>query len=62
MRPRLGSQFRHKDFVCRWTDTEFLVLFQGPAEIAQIAPEQIVPWVAGRYLLENGEAFKWTST
>ncbi len=31
---RLGSQFRHKDFVSRWTDTDFLVLFQGPLEIA----------------------------
>ncbi len=51
---RLGSQFRHKDFVCRWSDTEFLVLFQGPAEIAQSRSEQIVPWVAGRYLLETG--------
>ena len=51
---RLGSQFRHKDFVCRWTDSEFLVLFQGPVEIAQARSEQIVPWVAGRYLLEDG--------
>jgi GGDEF domain-containing protein len=53
---RLGSQFRHKDFVCRWTDTEFLVLFQGPASIAQMRADQIVPWVAGRYLLDSGES------
>jgi len=53
---RLSSQFRHKDIVCRWTDTEFLVLFQGPPEIAQMRAEQIVPWVAGRYLLESGES------
>jgi GGDEF domain-containing protein len=53
---RLGSQFRHKDSVCRWTDTDFLVLFQGPAEIAQMRAEQIVPWVAGRYRLESGES------
>jgi GGDEF domain-containing protein len=53
---RLGSQFRHKDFVCRWTDTDFLVMFQGPPEIAQMRLEQIVPWVAGRYLLESGES------
>ncbi|HUA86165.1 MAG TPA: diguanylate cyclase [Bryobacteraceae bacterium] len=52
---RLGSHFRHKDFICRWTTTEFLVLFQGPPEIAQMRAEQIVPWVAGRYLLANGE-------
>jgi GGDEF domain-containing protein len=53
---RLGSQFRHKDFVCRWTDTDFLVLFQGPPEIAQMRADQIVPWVAGRYRLESGES------
>jgi GGDEF domain-containing protein len=53
---RLGSQFRHKDFISRWTDTDFLVLFQGPPEIAQMRSEQIVPWVAGRYLLDNGES------
>lgn len=52
---RLGSLFRHKDLVCRWSNTEFLVLFQGPPEIAQTRTEQIVPWVAGRYLLDNGE-------
>jgi GGDEF domain-containing protein len=53
---RLGSQFRHKDFVCRWTDTDFLVLFQGPPEIAQMRMDQIVPWVAGKYRLESGES------
>jgi GGDEF domain-containing protein len=53
---RLGSQFRHKDFVCRWTDTDFLVLFQGPPEIAQMRADQIVPWVAGKYRLESGES------
>lgn len=53
---RLGSQFRHKDFVSRWSDTEFMVLFQGPVEIAQMRAEQIVPWVAGRYLLDNGDS------
>jgi GGDEF domain-containing protein len=53
---RLGSQFRHKDFVCRWTDTDFLVLFQGPPEIAQMRADQIVPWVAGKYRLDSGES------
>ena len=53
---RLGSQFRHKDFLSRWSDTEFMVLFQGPPEIAQMRADQIEPWVAGRYLLDNGES------
>jgi GGDEF domain-containing protein len=52
---RLGSQFRHKDFVSRWTENEFLVLFQGPPEVAQSRSEQIVPWVSGRYVLDNGD-------
>ncbi len=53
---RLGSQFRHKDFVSRWTDSEFMVLFQGPVEVAQMRAEQIVPWIAGRYILDNGDS------
>jgi len=53
---RLGSQFRHKDFISRWTENEFLVLFQGPAEVAQSRSEQIVPWVSGRYVLDNGDS------
>ena len=51
---RLGAQFRHKDLISRWTNSEFLVLFQGPPEVAQSRAEQILPWVAGRYLLEDG--------
>lgn len=51
---RMASRFRHKDFVCRWSDTEFLVLFQGPVEIAQVRADQIVPWIAGSYTLEDG--------
>ena len=53
---RLGSHFRHKDFICRWTTTDFMVLFQGPPDIARVRAEQIVPWVAGRYLLDSGES------
>jgi GGDEF domain-containing protein len=53
---RLTSQFRHKDLVCRWTEYEFMVMFQGSAEIARQRTEQIVPWIAGRYALDNGES------
>ncbi len=53
---RLGSQFRHHDLLCRWSDYEFLVLFQGSRETAAARTEQIVPWIAGRYLLDNGES------
>jgi GGDEF domain-containing protein len=53
---RLGSQLRHKDFVSRWTDTDFLVLFQGPPEVAEARAQQILPWVGGKYLLDSGES------
>jgi GGDEF domain-containing protein len=51
---RLGSQFRHKDLVSRWDDRQFLVLFQGKAETASLRAQQVEPWIAGRYLLDNG--------
>jgi GGDEF domain-containing protein len=52
---RIGSQFRYNDVVCRWSEHEFLVLFQGTREIAEARAGQVVPWVAGRYLLDTGE-------
>ncbi|MGA3201838.1 MAG: diguanylate cyclase [Bryobacteraceae bacterium] len=52
---RLGSQFRHQDLICRWSDSEFLVLFHGSREIALARTEQIVSWIGGKYPLENGE-------
>jgi len=53
---RLGSQLRHKDFVSRWSENDFLVLFQGPPEIAEARAQQILPWVGGKYLLDSGES------
>jgi GGDEF domain-containing protein len=53
---RCGMQFRYRDLVCRWTDREFLVLFEGPPEIAQSRAEQVAPWLAGPYLLDNGDS------
>jgi len=53
---RLTSHFRHQDLICRWTDHEFLVLFKGAPEIARTRTEQIVPWIAGKYPLDNGES------
>ena len=52
---RIASQFRYNDLVCRWSEREFLVLFQGPPEVAEERAGQVAPWVAGRYLLDNGE-------
>jgi GGDEF domain-containing protein len=53
---RLTSHFRHQDLICRWTDREFLVMFKGAREIAQARTEQIVPWIAGKYALDDGSS------
>jgi GGDEF domain-containing protein len=55
---RLGSQFRHHDLISRWSESQFLVLFKGREEIARARGEQILPWVAGRYQLDNGTAMQ----
>ena len=52
----MSTQFRYRNLVCRWTGNEFLVLFQGPPETAQSRGEQVVPWLAGRYLLDSGDS------
>lgn len=51
---RLSSQFRHQDLICRWDEFEFLVLFRGNAELAQARAEQVVPWITGKYPLDDG--------
>jgi len=53
---RLDSEFRYRDLLCRWTEYEFMVMFEGNAEIARARTEQIVPSIAGRYPLDNGES------
>ena len=51
---RLASQFRHKDLVARWSERQFLVLFAGRPETAAARAAQVVPWLAGRYVVEDG--------
>jgi GGDEF domain-containing protein len=53
---RMGSQFRHRDLLCRWTEYEYMVMFEGSVDIARSRTDQIVPCIAGRYLLDNGES------
>ncbi len=53
---KLSTQFRHRDRVGRWGDKEFAVLFMGENKLAQARAEQVIPWVAGRYVLLNGES------
>ncbi len=52
---RLASQFRPQDLIARWDDREFMVIFQGPAEVADARVKYIIPWVAGKYDREDGE-------
>ena len=51
---RISSQFRHHDLVGRWGHAEFMVLFQGPPEMAEMRVAQVIPWISGRYPLDNG--------
>jgi hypothetical protein len=51
---KLGTQFRHCDRIARWSDREFLVLFQGPREVAESRAAQVAQLLAGRYDLESG--------
>lgn len=52
---RIEKQFRHRDRIARWSDTEFLVLFQGPPEVADNRATQVAKLLAGRYELNSGE-------
>jgi GGDEF domain-containing protein len=57
---RLGSQFRHHDLISRWSERQFLVLFKGREQTARMRGEQIVPWIAGQYQLDNGAVMEVT--
>jgi GGDEF domain-containing protein len=52
---RLAAQSRHNDLVSRWSENEFLVLFQGPAETANKRGAQIAQLISGPYALASGE-------
>jgi GGDEF domain-containing protein len=51
---RIEKQFRHRDRIARWTETEFLVLFQGPPEVAETRSSQVAKLLAGPYQLSTG--------
>ena len=51
---KLGTQFRHRDRIARWSEREFLVLFQGPPEVAESRAAQVARSLAGRYDLDSG--------
>jgi len=50
----IEGQFRHRDRIARWSDKEFLVLFQGPREVAESRAGQVRQTLTGRYDLDTG--------
>ena len=51
---KLAMQFRHQDLLARWSETEFLVVFQGAPELALARIRQAVDQVCGRYHSPGG--------
>jgi GGDEF domain-containing protein len=51
---RVEKQFRHRDRIARWSDAELMVLFQGPAEVAETRASQVAKILSGRYQTANG--------
>jgi GGDEF domain-containing protein len=51
---KIEGQFRHRDRIARWSDKEFLVLFQGPREVAESRAGQVRQTLTGRYDLDTG--------
>jgi GGDEF domain-containing protein len=51
---RLTAQLRPEDLIARWGDSEFLILFNGPAEIAGRRGPQVAGLLSGRYSLDQG--------
>jgi hypothetical protein len=51
---KIEKQFRHRDRIARWSETELLVLFQGPPEVAEVRATQVAQLLGGRYELATG--------
>ena len=51
---KIETQFRHRDRIARWSDKEFLVLFQGPRAVAESRAGKVTQNLTGRYDLDSG--------
>lgn len=51
---KLEQQFRYRDRIARWSAREFLVLFQGPRDIAESRAAQVTRLLEASYHLESG--------
>ena len=51
---RLTAQLRPEDLIARWSDSEFVILFNGAEEIAERRGPQVAGLLTGRYALAEG--------
>ena len=51
---KLEQQFRYRDRIARWSAREFLVLFQGPRDIAESRAAQVARLLGSSYHLDSG--------
>jgi len=50
---RLTAQLRPEDLIARWSETEFLVVFNGPVDVAEKRAPVVAGLLSGRYSLES---------
>jgi GGDEF domain-containing protein len=55
---RLTAEFRPEDLVARWSDNEFMVLFDGSADIAERRGEMIAGHLSGPYASANRDTIE----
>lgn len=58
---RLTAQFRQSDLIARWENAEFLVLMEAPPAVVWRRAQQVMPWISGAYLLDNGKSVDVTT-
>jgi GGDEF domain-containing protein len=51
---RLTAQLRPEDLIARWSESEFVILFNGTEEIAERRGPQVAGLLTGRYSLAEG--------
>ncbi|MEP7353784.1 MAG: diguanylate cyclase [Acidobacteriota bacterium] len=52
---RLSAQCRPEDVVCRWSESEFMVLYHGPSDACERRGQQMLTNVGEDYHLESGQ-------
>jgi GGDEF domain-containing protein len=52
---KLVTKFRHTDWIGRWSERQFAVVFMGEPKMAEMRASQAIPDLEGHYTLENGE-------